>query len=73
MKPKSLPAAAMDEMVRWVAFVRAADWLNACVVDDHPDTSVALAAHVRSLEAGEQVYLLSGDGRAVAYRFPSGE
>ncbi|MBC7834757.1 MAG: DNA alkylation repair protein [Phycisphaerales bacterium] len=37
MKPKSLSAAAMDELVRSVTFVHVADWLNAYVVKDHPD------------------------------------
>lgn len=37
MKPKSLLAAEMDEMVRSATFVHVADWLNAYVVKNHPD------------------------------------
>jgi 3-methyladenine DNA glycosylase AlkD len=38
--PKKLSAEAMDRMVRSVAFVRVADWLNAYVVSKHPDKEV---------------------------------
>jgi 3-methyladenine DNA glycosylase AlkD len=37
MKPKKLSAEELDRMVRSVAFVRVADWLNAYVVRQHPD------------------------------------
>jgi 3-methyladenine DNA glycosylase AlkD len=35
--PKKLSAEAMDRMVRSIAFVRVADWLNSYVVRQHPD------------------------------------
>ena len=37
IQPKKLSAKEMDRMVRSVAFVRVADWLNAYVVRQHPD------------------------------------
>jgi 3-methyladenine DNA glycosylase AlkD len=37
IKPKKLPRAEMDRMVRSVDFVQVADWLNAYVVKNHPD------------------------------------
>ena len=37
MQPKQLSANELDQMVRSVAFVRVADWLNAYVVRQHPD------------------------------------
>ena len=37
IKPKSLSAEELDRMVRSVAFVQVADWLNAYVVKRHPD------------------------------------
>jgi 3-methyladenine DNA glycosylase AlkD len=37
IQPKKLPAKEMDRMVRSIAFVRVADWLNAYVVRQHPD------------------------------------
>ncbi len=37
IKPKKLSAKEMDRMVRSIAFVRVADWLNAYVVRQHPD------------------------------------
>jgi 3-methyladenine DNA glycosylase AlkD len=37
IQPKKLSAVEMDRMVRSVAFVRVADWLNAYVVRHHPD------------------------------------
>jgi len=37
IKHKSISAVEMDQMVRSVAFVRVADWLNAYVVKKHPD------------------------------------
>ena len=37
IQPKKLSAREMDRMVRSVAFVRVADWLNAYVVRQHPD------------------------------------
>ncbi len=37
LKPKHLSAQEMDRMVRSVAFVHVADWLNAYVVKQHPD------------------------------------
>ncbi|MFQ5629066.1 MAG: DNA alkylation repair protein [bacterium] len=37
IKPKTLPADEMDRMVRSIAFVQVADWLNAYVVKHHPD------------------------------------
>jgi 3-methyladenine DNA glycosylase AlkD len=37
IEPGKLPAREMDRMVRSVAFVRVADWLNAYVVRQHPD------------------------------------
>jgi 3-methyladenine DNA glycosylase AlkD len=36
MKPKELSAKELDEMVKSIAFVQEADWLNAYVVKDHP-------------------------------------
>lgn len=35
--PKALSASEMDRMVRSVTFSRVADWLNAYVVEKHPD------------------------------------
>jgi 3-methyladenine DNA glycosylase AlkD len=35
--PKKLSAEAVDRMVRSVAFVRVADWLNSYVVSKHPE------------------------------------
>ncbi len=40
IQPKQLSAREMDRMVRSVAFVRVADWLNAYVVRQHPDKEV---------------------------------
>ena len=37
MKPKSLSADEMDQMVRSVDFVGIADWLNSYVVKNHPE------------------------------------
>jgi 3-methyladenine DNA glycosylase AlkD len=37
IEPKKLSAEAVDRMVRSVAFVRVADWLNSYVVAKHPD------------------------------------
>lgn len=37
VEPKKLSAEAMDQMVRSIAFVRVADWLNSYVVAKHPD------------------------------------
>ena len=37
IQPKKLSAKEMDRMVRSLAFVRVADWLNAYVVRQHPD------------------------------------
>jgi 3-methyladenine DNA glycosylase AlkD len=37
IQPRKLSAKEMDRMVRSVAFVRVADWLNAYVVRQHPD------------------------------------
>jgi 3-methyladenine DNA glycosylase AlkD len=37
IEPKRLSAEAMDRMVRTIAFVRVADWLNSYVVAQHPD------------------------------------
>lgn len=37
IKPKSLSADEMNRMVRSVAFVQVADWLNAYVVKHHPE------------------------------------
>lgn len=37
IKPKSLAAEELDEMVRSVGFVEVADWLNSYVVKKHPD------------------------------------
>jgi 3-methyladenine DNA glycosylase AlkD len=37
IEPKKLSAEAMDRMVRSIAFVRVADWLNSYVVAKHPD------------------------------------
>jgi len=37
VKPKSLSTAEMDRMVRSVDFAQVADWLNAYVVNKHPD------------------------------------
>ena len=37
IEPKKLSADEMDRMVRSVAFVRVADWLNAYVIRQHPD------------------------------------
>src|SRR5262245_50888341 len=37
IEPKKLSAKAMDRMVRSIAFVRVADWLNSYVVLKHPD------------------------------------
>ena len=37
IQPKKLSAREMDRLVRSVAFVRVADWLNAYVVRQHPD------------------------------------
>lgn len=36
IKPKNLSAQALDEMVKSIAFVQEADWLNSYVVKDHP-------------------------------------
>ncbi len=36
IEPKKLSAEAMDRMVRSIAFVRVADWLNSYVVAKHP-------------------------------------
>ncbi len=36
-QPRKLSAAEMERMVRSVAFVRVADWLNSYVVRQHPD------------------------------------
>jgi 3-methyladenine DNA glycosylase AlkD len=36
IQPKKLSAKELDEMVKSVAFVQEADWLNAYVVKDHP-------------------------------------
>ena len=36
IEPEALLAAEMDQMVRSVAFVRVADWLNSYVVRNHP-------------------------------------
>lgn len=36
IKPKELSAQELDEMVKSIAFVQEADWLNAYVVKDHP-------------------------------------
>jgi len=36
IEPKKLSAKEMDRMVRSIAFVRVADWLNAYVVRQHP-------------------------------------
>ena len=36
IEPEALSAAEMDQMVRSVAFVRVADWLNSYVVRNHP-------------------------------------
>lgn len=36
IQPKKLSAQEMDRMVRSIAFVRVADWLNAYVVRQHP-------------------------------------
>ena len=37
IEPKKLSAKALDRMVRSIAFVRVADWLNSYVVSKHPD------------------------------------
>ena len=37
IQPTKLSAKEMDRMVRSISFVRAADWLNAYVVRQHPD------------------------------------
>ena len=37
IEPKKLSAEAMDRLVRSIAFVRVADWLNSYVVANHPD------------------------------------
>jgi len=37
IQPKKLSAKEMDRLVRSIAFVRVADWLNAYVVRQHPD------------------------------------
>jgi 3-methyladenine DNA glycosylase AlkD len=37
IQPRKLSAGEMDRMVRSVAFVRVADWLNSYVVRQHPD------------------------------------
>ena len=36
MKPKTLSATELDEMVKSIAFVQEAEWFNAYVVKDHP-------------------------------------
>jgi 3-methyladenine DNA glycosylase AlkD len=36
MQPKKLSAQELDEMVKSIAFVQEADWLNSYVVKDHP-------------------------------------
>jgi len=37
IEPKKLSAKEMDRLVRSIAFVRVADWLNSYVVRQHPD------------------------------------
>jgi 3-methyladenine DNA glycosylase AlkD len=37
MKPKSLTAEELDRLVRSIAFVQVADWLNSYVVKQHPE------------------------------------
>ncbi len=37
MKPKSLSCERLDQLVRSVDFVQVADWLNAYIVNKHPD------------------------------------
>jgi 3-methyladenine DNA glycosylase AlkD len=37
LEPAKLSAGEMDRMVRTIAFVRVADWLNSYVVSKHPD------------------------------------
>jgi 3-methyladenine DNA glycosylase AlkD len=36
IQPKKLSAQELDEMVKSIAFVQEADWVNAYVVKDHP-------------------------------------
>jgi 3-methyladenine DNA glycosylase AlkD len=38
IQPKKLLAKELDEMVKSIAFVQEADWLNAYVVKDHPES-----------------------------------
>lgn len=40
IQPKKLSAKELDEMVKSIAFVQEADWLNAYVVKDHPQKEV---------------------------------
>ena len=40
IKPKALSTDEMDRMIRSVAFVQVADWLNAYVVKRHPDREI---------------------------------
>lgn len=37
IEPKKLSVEALDRMVRFITFVRVADWFNAYVVANHPD------------------------------------
>jgi 3-methyladenine DNA glycosylase AlkD len=38
IKPKALSAKELDEMVKSITFVQEADWFNAYVVKDHPES-----------------------------------
>lgn len=44
IEPGKLSAEALDKLVRSIAFVRVADWLNAYVVAQHPDRERLRAA-----------------------------
>lgn len=44
VKPRTIPAAQLDDMVRSVGFVQVADWLNAYVVRRHPDNEALRSA-----------------------------
>ena len=48
IEPGALSAAEMNQMVRSVAFVRVADWLNSYVVRNHPDKETLRQAWMTS-------------------------
>jgi 3-methyladenine DNA glycosylase AlkD len=48
IQPKKLSAKELDEMVKSIAFVQEADWLNAYVVKDHPQSETLREAWMDS-------------------------